>query len=183
MTTASSTIHALEAMARECLLALQAGRVPGLPPLPDLPDVRVRVSARLTRSAGIYRRDGEIVISSHFLAAHGLERTRGILRHEIAHHVVRFLHGRAAAPHGREFRVAAHALSADLHAPAFPAPRTRFVYRCPRCGWEWRRGRRLPRGWNYSCARCAPAYDERFRLRLAGRWRAVDSCRAVGTPL
>lgn len=160
-------------MAKECLLALRDGRVPGLPPLPDLPDVRLRLSARLTRSAGVYRRDGEIAISTHFLAAHGLERTRGILRHEIAHHVVRYLHGRVAAPHGREFRVVAQALSADLHAPAFPAPRTRFVYRCPCCGWEWRRGRRLPRGRRYSCARCAPAYDERFCLRLAGHWRTI----------
>jgi predicted SprT family Zn-dependent metalloprotease len=106
---------------------LRAGRVPGLPRLPGLPDVRLRLSARLTRSAGIYRRNGEIVISTHFLAAHGVERVDGVLRHEIAHHVVRFLHGRTAAPHGREFHVVARALAADLRAPAFPAPRTRYV--------------------------------------------------------
>ncbi len=169
--TAASTIGALEAMAQECLLALRAGQVPGLPPLPGLPDVRLRLSARLTRSAGIYRQDGEIAISTHFLAAHGVERVGGVLRHEIAHHVVRFLYGRAAAPHGQEFRIVALALGADLRAPAFPAPRTRFVYRCPGCGWEWRRGRRLPPRRAYSCARCAPVYDDRFRLRLVARER------------
>ncbi len=174
MTATAAAIQALEAMAKECLRALRTGRVPGLPALPDLPDVGLRLSARLTRSAGTYRGDGEIAISAHFLTAHGLERTGAILRHEIAHHVVRYLYGRAVAPHGREFRTVAHALSADLRAPAFPAPRTRFVYRCPGCGWEWRRGRRLPHGRRYSCARCAPAYDERFRLRLVGRRRTVD---------
>lgn len=175
VTATATVIGTLEAMAQEWLQALRAGLVPGLPRLPGLPDVRLRLSARLTRSAGIYRRNGEIVISTHFLAAHGLERVGGVLRHEIAHHVVRFLHGRAAAPHGREFHIVARALAADLRAPAFPAPRTRYVYRCPACGWEWRRGRRLPRGRSYSCARCAPAYDERFRLRFLGRVRELPS--------
>jgi hypothetical protein len=47
------------------------------------------------------------------------------------------------------------------------------VYRCPACGWEWRRGRRVRRGRRFSCARCAPAYDERRRLVFTGKRREV----------
>lgn len=141
--------------------------------MPELPPVRVRLSGRLTRSAGTYRPEGDIAISSHFLAGHGVEGTRGVLLHEIAHHVVRAVHGRSAPPHGRAFKQAAGALGADLRAEHFAAPRLVYVYRCPACGWEWRRGRRVRRGRRYSCARCAPAYDERRRLVFAGKRREV----------
>ena len=57
---------------------------------PGLPPIVVRVSARLTRSAGTYRPPGTISISRHFLDEHGLEATLPILRHEVAHHIVRW---------------------------------------------------------------------------------------------
>lgn len=161
---------ALQALADATVAALRDGRIAGLAALPGLGAVTVRLSGRLTRSAGIYRPPGDIAISTHYLAAHGVERAGGVVLHEVAHHAVRAAHGRAARPHGREFTQAALALGASLRAEAFAAPGARlvYVYRCPTCGWEWHRGRRLAGGRRYSCARCAPAYDERHRLTFAG---------------
>lgn len=162
---------ALQALADATIAALREGKIGALRPAPALAPVRVRLSARLTRSAGIYRPGGDIALSSHFLAAHGVAGARGVLLHEVAHHVVRALAGQAARPHGREFKRVAVALGADLRAEAFAAPRLVYVYRCPTCGWEWRRGRRLRRGRRYSCSRCAPVYDARHRLLFAGKRR------------
>lgn len=161
----------LQAVADAVLAGLRRGEVEGLGALPELAPVQVRLSARLTRSAGIYRPAGDIAISTHFLAAHGVEGARGVLLHEIAHHVVQALHGRRALPHGPAFKHIAAVLGADLRAEHFAAPRLVYVYRCPFCGWEWRRGRRIPRGRRYSCARCAPVYDERRRLVYMGSRR------------
>jgi len=145
----------------------------------NLPPMTVRLSARLTRSAGTYRPPGTITISRHFLAHHGFEAAVEVLRHEVAHHIVQ--HGRVSTPplparrrvrpHGREFQAAAAALGAPRHAPHFSAPRLIHGYRCPACGWTWLRGRPIRRGRRYSCARCAPGYDPRFRLVYAGSWR------------
>ena len=162
---------ALQATADATVAALRRGERAGLAPLPALGPVQVRLSARLTRCAGVYRPGGDVALSTHFLASHGVARAGGVLLHEIAHHVVRTLHGRAAAPHGREFKAVATALGADLRAEGFAAPRLVYVYRCPTCGWEWRRGRKTRRGRRYSCARCAPAFDGRHRLVFAGSWR------------
>jgi len=162
---------ALQAIADEAIEALRLGTVSGLAAQPGLGPVRVRLSGRLTRSAGTYRPGGDVAISSHFLAAHGVAGVRGVLLHEIAHHVVRAVHGRGATPHGRAFKQTAAALGADLRAEAFFAPRLVYLYRCPTCGWEWRRGRRARRGRRYSCTRCAPVYDDRHRLVFAGRRR------------
>jgi predicted SprT family Zn-dependent metalloprotease len=164
----TATGHELQAAADAVIDALRAGRVSGVTAVPGLAAARVRLSGRLTRCAGIYRPAGDIAISTHYLAAHGIEAARGVVLHEVAHHVVRTVHGRSARPHGREFRVVAAALGASLRAEAFAAPRTVYLYRCPACGWEWRRGRKAPRGRTYSCGRCAPAYDPRFRLRFGG---------------
>lgn len=161
----------LQVMADAALDDLRAGRIPDLGAIPTLGPLRVRASGRMTRSAGMYRPEGDIAISSHFLAAHGVAATRGVLLHEIAHHVVRTLYGRRAAPHGREFKAVARALGADLRAEAFAAPRLVYLYRCPTCGAEWPRGRRIPRGRRYSCARCSPTYDERHRLAFIGTRR------------
>lgn len=144
---------------------IAATHAPGLPPF------AVRISARLTRSAGTYRPPGTITISRHFLEEHGLEATLPILRHEIAHHVVRWTARGRVRPHGPEFRAVAARLGAPLHAPAFRAPRLVYGYRCPACGWTWLRGRRIGRSRRYSCARCAPRYDQRYRLVSIGSWR------------
>lgn len=164
-------LPALQEVVDTTLEALRAGDIAGLPPLAGLPPARVRLSGRLTSSAGIYRPPGDIALSSHYLDAHGVAAVRGVLLHEIAHHVVRFRHGRAVSPHGTEFRRAAAALGASLKAEAFAAPRTVYVYRCPVCRLESARGRRFARGRRYSCARCAPAYDDRFRLVFIARRR------------
>lgn len=137
----------------------------------DLPPVSVRLSSRLTRSAGTYRPPGTITISGRFLQQHGFDETEPILRHEVAHHIVHWTVRGKARPHGPEFRAIAAALGAPLHAPAFAAPRLVYGYRCPACGWTWHRGRRIRRSHRYSCARCAPRYDPRFRLVYLGSWR------------
>lgn len=139
-----------------------------------LPPVVVRLSARLTRSAGTYRPPGTITISRHFLGEHGPAAAIAVLRHEVAHHVVRWTAGPPVRPHGPEFRAAAAALDAPRHAPHFAAPRLVHGYRCPACGWTWLRGRRIRRGRRYACIRCATSYDERYRLTYAGCWRTVE---------
>lgn len=144
---------------------LVAAHAPGLPPL------TVRISARLTRSAGTYRPPGTITISRHFLEQHSIEAAEAIIRHEVAHHIVRWTARRRVRPHGPEFRAVAAALDAPLHAPAFAAPRLVHGYRCPACGWTWLRGRRTRRSHRYSCARCARGFDSRFRLLYVGSWR------------
>jgi predicted SprT family Zn-dependent metalloprotease len=161
----------LQQVADDTLGALRSGCINGVVAVPDLPPVRVRLSGRLTHSAGIYRPGGDIAISTHYLAAHGLDGTRGVVLHEVAHHVVRSLHGRNARPHGREFKAIATALGGSLHAESFAAPRIIYLYRCPTCGWEWRRGRKVRRGRRYACARCSPTYNDRHRLVYLGRQR------------
>jgi predicted SprT family Zn-dependent metalloprotease len=136
-----------------------------------LPPVVVRLSARLTRSAGTYRAPGTITISRHFLRAHDWDAVLAVLRHEAAHHIVRWRAGARARPHGPEFRAFAASLGAPMHAPAFAAPRSVHGYRCPACDWTWLRGRRIPPSRRYSCPRCAPRYDARFRLSYIGSWR------------
>lgn len=136
---------------------------------PALPIPTIRLSGRLTRSAGTYRPPGTITISRPFLVQHGLAATIPILRHELAHHAVHHTAGARVRPHGREFQTAAAQLSAPRYAPAFYAPRTVHGYRCPACGHTWLRGRRLTQTRRYSCARCAPRYDDRYRLLYVGR--------------
>lgn len=167
-------IAGLQARVDAILEAVRVGATPGIV-APDLGPVRVRLSGRLTRSAGTYRPGGDIAISTHYLATHGLGGADGVIRHELAHHVVRALYGRAARPHGREFHRIALALGADLKADAFVAPRTVYRYRCPTCGWEWQRGRKIGRGRRYSCRHCAPTYNERHRLIFQGRERVTGS--------
>lgn len=139
-----------------------------------LPPVTVRLSARLTRSAGVYRAPGDIAVSRHYLAEHGLEAALAVLRHELAHHIVRWT-VRDAKPHGPAFTAAAAALAAPLRAEAFAAPYTLHAYRCPACGWTWQRRRRIRRGIRYACARCAPRYSDRFRLQFAGTTRVTPA--------
>ena len=161
-----------EEQARARLEALAAELAHGVHA--DLPPLTVRLSARLTRSAGTYRPPGTITLSRHFLRDRGFEATVEILRHEVAHHAVRWTARGRVRPHGPEFLAAAAALEAPRRAPAFRAPRLVHAYRCPVCGWTWLRGRRLRRSRRYACARCAPQYDERFRLRYAGTIRSDE---------
>lgn len=145
----------------------------------SLPPVTVRLSARLTRSAGIYRAPGDIAISRHYLAEHGLAAALAVLRHELAHHIVRWT-AREERPHGPAFKATAAALAAPLRAEAFAAPYTVYAYRCPACGWTWQRRRRIRRGARYACARCSPRYSERFRLQFAGAARVSPGCPGTG---
>ena len=135
---------------------------------PPLPSVSVRLSGRLSRSAGLYRPPGEITVSRHFLDQHGLAAAEAVLLHELAHHIVRWTVPGRVRPHGKEFQQVAAALGAPRFAPAYVTAHTLHVYRCPGCGWTWERRRKLSRGRRYACARCAPRYDERFRLTYAG---------------
>jgi predicted SprT family Zn-dependent metalloprotease len=159
-----------EPVTAEACLQAAANRLLGTH-RPALPPVTVRLSGRLSRSAGIYRPPGDITLSRHFLEQHGPEQAEAVLRHELAHHIVRWTVPGRVRPHGREFQEVAAALGAPRYAPAYMTPHTIYAYRCPACGWTWERRRRLPRGRRYACARCAPRYDDRFRLHYAGSWR------------
>lgn len=132
---------------------------------------RVRLSDRLTRAAGVYRPPDDIALSRHFLRQHGEAALVAILRHEVAHHIVRGRYAARVRPHGPEFRAVADLLGAPRHAPAFAAPRTVHLYRCPACGATLLRGRRLTRGRRYSCGHCSRRYDARFALRYLGSQR------------
>lgn len=180
-TSAEATAGHMDA---ERLVALQAGALELLRAWPSaLPPVSMRLSARLTRCAGIYRPPGEITLSRHFVRQHPLPESLAVVRHELAHHIVRHTVAGRVRPHGPEFRVVAERLDAPRYAPAFDAPRTMYAYRCPACGWTWHRGRAIPKRRRYACARCAPSYDGRFRLIYLGTWRATPAAPLLaGTP-
>jgi len=57
----------------------------------------------------------------------------------------------------------------EVRGCLLPAARRpyRYLYVCPSCGVEVRRRQRG----TWSCARCSPVYDPRFRLRLMAEFR------------
>ena len=122
-----------------------------------LPLVRLRVSRRMTATAGQFDPGrGEIALAHAFLEGHP-HRVDELLLHEMVHVGVPGGHG---APFRREWQRLRDAgapvppLYQDFrHCPQFaPLPPRPFVYLCPRCGGEFPRTRALlePR-W---CARC-----------------------------
>lgn len=104
----------------------------------------------------------EIVVAEELL--HMRDRLDGDLRRHAKHGHDRIAH-RVAALTGASL--------ADVQRCLLPVRRRpyRYVYGCPRCGL--RVPRRVRGSW--SCGRCAPRFEERYRLRLVANL-ASDGC-------
>jgi SprT protein len=158
---------ALQTTARELLRAHGA--------LPIANELRVEWNSRLTTAAGRAAYRQKLISLNPRLVEHPSQIDR-TLRHELAHILAQFRAGRRRIPpHGEEWRQACIDLGiADekrCHNLPFP-PRThpaRFVYRCPNCGQEFPRVRRMRRA--VACLACCRKhnrgeFDPRFRLKL-----------------
>ena len=157
----------LQSTARESLRSLGADRIAR--------ELRVEWNSRLKTAAGRadYRR--KVISLNPQLFEHPTEIDR-TLRHELAHILAQFRAGRRRIlPHGAEWRQACCELGiADekrCHNLPFPARQymARFIYRCPVCGQEFPRVRRVRRA--VACLSCCrkhngAEFDPRFRLRL-----------------
>ena len=87
------------------------------------------------------------------------EKTVRTLRHEYAHLLAVDRHGPAGAGHGRLWREAMYELGerperTHDYPVARNASRQSAVYRCRRCGSEFRRPRRFPSGRRYEHLAC-----------------------------
>jgi SprT protein len=156
----------LEAKARELLRLFGAARIAG--------ELRVEWNSRLKNAAGRADYRQKLVSLNPRLSEYPTEIDR-TLRHELAHILAQFRAGRRRIrPHGVEWQHACVDLGiADekrCHNLPFPA-RTypaRFVYRCPNCGEDFPRARRIKRV--VACLACCRKhnggdFDPRFRLR------------------
>ena len=156
---------ALEATARELLRSLGAKRI--------ATKLRVEWNSRLQTAAGRadYRR--KLISLNPRLVEH-VEEIDRTLRHELAHILAHFRAGRRRiSPHGREWQQACRDLGIAgekrCHTLPFPAKRyaPRYVYRCPNCGRDFPRVRKVKR--TVACLACCRAhsrgeFDARFRL-------------------
>ena len=140
-----------------------------------LASVKCAVNGRLSVSLGRCRPAARAIELNQRLLSHAWRLRREVLCHEAAHFVVRELHGRAAKPHGPEWRELVTlagfdptvAISLSPPGPASPsdsgsdpARRTRVVsgyryeHRCPVC--QFTRMARRPVG-RWRCAACVGA--------------------------
>src|SRR4030095_16954850 len=138
-------------------------------------EVRVEWNSRLKTAAGRTDYRQKLISLNPRLLDHPSEIDR-TLRHELAHILAQFRAGRhRILPHSAEWRQACHDLGiADekcCHNLPFPVNERarRYLYRCPGCGRDFPRVRRLKRG--VACFACCRAhnggrFDARFRLRL-----------------
>jgi predicted SprT family Zn-dependent metalloprotease len=159
---------ALEAKAREILIALEAGELARA--------VHVEWNARLFSAAGRADSRRNLISLNPRLRDHDSAEIDRTLRHELAHLLAQFRAGRRRiSPHGAEWRRACCDLGiadeARCHTLPFPVqPRARrFLYRCSRCGKEFPRVRRIKRA--VACLDCCRKFndgkfDPRARLRL-----------------
>jgi SprT protein len=159
----------LEAHARELLRSVGAVKL--------VPLVRVVWSARLRTAAGRADYRGNVVTLNPLLREHGEAEVDRTLRHELAHLVAHARCGRRRiAPHGAEWRQACRDLGIgdETRCHTLPFPRRTvarpFLYRCPKCGREFPRVRRI-RGRRIACLACCRRYnrgqfDSRFTLEL-----------------
>jgi SprT protein len=157
----------LEAQACELLRSLGAtGIATGL---------RVEWNSRLQTAAGRADYRQKLISLNPRLVEHPAEIDR-TLRHELAHILAQFRAGRRRiSPHGAEWRQACRdvgiANEKRCHTLPFRARRfrRRFIYRCPHCGQDFPRVRKLKR--TVACLTCCRAhsggeFDVRFRLQL-----------------
>lgn len=158
----------LEAKSRELLCAAGAPRI--------AKSVRVRWSSRLRSAAGRADFRSLIVTLNPRLHEHGEAEIDRTLRHELAHLLAQALAGRRRIqPHGREWRAACSDLGisgeARCHALPFPVSRRepRYLYRCPCCGRDFPRVRRIRRP--IACLTCCRKlnrgrFDKRAQLQV-----------------
>jgi SprT protein len=157
----------LEADARELLRSLGATQIAG--------ELRVEWNSHLKTAAGRADYREKLISLNPRLSEYTTEIDR-TLRHELAHILAQFRAGRRKIlPHGTEWRKACRDLGIanerrchDLPFPARPYA-ARFVYRCPNCGQEFPRVRRVRRA--VACLACCRKhnggeFDPRFRLQL-----------------
>ncbi len=159
---------ALQTQARDLLHSL------GLTTL--APRVRVEWNPRMRTAAGRADFHRGLISLNPRLRDYGAEEIDRTLRHELAHLVAHARAGRRRiSPHGPEWRRACRDLGIGdeqrCHTLPFPAQTRarRFLYRCPKCGLEIPRVRRIRR--SVACLACCRrfnrgAYDRRYRLEL-----------------
>jgi SprT protein len=153
--------------ARELLRSLGVARIAG--------ELRVEWNSRLKTAAGRADYHQKLLSLNPRLSEYPIEIDR-TLRHELAHILAQFRAGRRRIlPHGVEWRQACRDLGISdekrCHNLPFPVSEhaRRYLYRCPGCGRDFPRVRRLKRG--VACLACCRAhnggkFDARFRLRL-----------------
>ncbi|MGE5207945.1 MAG: SprT-like domain-containing protein [Alphaproteobacteria bacterium] len=158
---------ALETTARELLRSLGANRI--------ALQLRVEWNFRLKTAAGRADYRQKLISLNPRLAAHPEEIDR-TLRHELAHFLAQFRAGRRRiSPHGAGWRTACVDLGIAgekrCHTLPFPAKRyaPRFIYRCPNCGRDFSRVRKIRHA--VACLACCRAhnggdFDVRFQLKL-----------------
>jgi SprT-like protein len=123
-----------------------------------LPEPIISYSKRMT-AAGMFMpasKEIKIGVRYHQIFPHELEDT---LKHEMIHII--------SPRHDRHFKEIAARIGASLKARAHPELQGafRYIYVCPRCGYQYRRRKRLRMA---SCGLCSPsrAFDPRYKLRL-----------------
>jgi predicted SprT family Zn-dependent metalloprotease len=162
---------ALEAKARELLQALDAAELAR--------DVRVEWNARLFSAAGRADFRRTLVSLNPRLREHDSGEIDRTLRHELAHLLAQFRAGRRRlSPHGAEWRKACRDLGigdeSRTHALPFPVQRRtrRFLYKCPRCGKEFPRVRRIRRA--VACLDCCRKFN-RGKFEKTAQLRLVEN--------
>ena len=163
----------LEAKAREMLAALNATEL--------AESLRVEWNARLFSGAGRADSRRKLVSLNPRLREHGAAEIDRTLRHELAHLLAQFRAGRRRVPpHGAEWRKACRDLGiADegrCHALPFPVQRRArpFLYRCPRCGKDFPRARRIKRA--IACLDCCRKFN-RGKFDRSAQLRLVQSAK------
>ncbi len=163
----------LEAKAREILRSLDAVELSS--------NVQVEWNARLFSAAGRadFRRNR--VSLNPRLREHGDAEIERTLRHELAHLLAQSRAGRRrVSPHGAEWRTACRDLGigdeSRTHTLPFPIQRRtrRFLYRCPRCGKEFPRVRKIKRA--VACLECCRKFNRgKFEKSAQLQLVSVDS--------
>jgi predicted SprT family Zn-dependent metalloprotease len=116
---------------------------------------RVEWSRRMSRSAGMcYPRTRVIRLSWRYHVEYPAE-VESTLKHEL-------IHAAGIRGHGADFLAEARRLGCDVRAMPMPGRPFRWVYACPACGAEVRTRRKV----DYSCGRCSPRWNPRYRLTL-----------------
>ncbi|HEY3316189.1 MAG TPA: SprT-like domain-containing protein [Bacillota bacterium] len=130
---------------------------------------RLELSSRMTATAGkCYYRRGVIRLSQLYLQQFP-ERLAQLLLHEMIH-LVAPGHGAAFKAQAKRCGVPPEGLRDFTYCRPFAPKRRsqwRYVYECPSCGRRFVKRR----AGQWSCGRCSPRYDPRFKLQLKERHR------------
>lgn len=141
-----------------------------------LASVKCAVNPRLTVSLGRCRPAARAIELNQRLLSHAGQLRREVLCHEAAHFAVRELHGRAAKPHGSEWRQLVTLAGFEPTAAISLAPRGPAN---PSGSWSHpARKTRVVRGYRYE-HRCPVCQFTRMARRPVGRWRCA-ACVGAG---